>query len=366
MTAMSGWRLGCARCASQPVAKSRRQGWGTRMVVWHAMRRTFSRALTGRLLFLSVCLAACAQQTTRLPRTGSDVRVPYSLLKPVARFKVGENADWVAVERGSVWVTSKGPNTLVRIDPQTNTVTDTIALPGDACSGFAFGFGSVWVPLCAKPNVLLRVDLATHHATALSPGAAGAEGGIAASRDSIWLVSDDAGTLNRIDPKTNSVRQRVALAPGSYNPVFDHGRIWVTSVQGNLVTAVNARTGAIEGTMAVGPGPRFLTAGGGSVWTLNQGDGTITRVDEATLQTVATIDAKIPGHGGDIAFGYGQVWATLSGTPLTRIDGRTNRVVRQWTGPGGDALRVGLGSIWITDYDKGLLLRIPMEQVREK
>jgi virginiamycin B lyase len=334
-----------------------------RMVVWHAMSRRFAKALASLPWLLSVYVAAGAQKSTTLPRPGIDVRAAYSSLKPVARFKVGENADWVAIERHSVWVTSKGPNTLVRIDPRTNTVADTIALPGDACSGFAFGFGSVWVPLCGKPNVLLRVDLATHHATTLSPGPAGAEGGIAASDDSIWLVSDDAGTLNRIDPKTNRVRQRVAIAPGSYNPIFDHGRIWVTSFKGDLVTAVNARTGAIVASIAVGRGPRFLTAGGGLVWTLNQGDGTITRVDEVTLKAVATIDAKLPGHGGDIAYGNGRVWATLSGTPLTRIEVRTNQVVRQWTGPGGDALRVGLGSIWITDYDKGLLLRIPLGQV---
>lgn len=286
----------------------------------------------------------------------------YSALRPVAQWKVGENADWVGIARGSVWVASKNPNTLVRIDPRTNKVADTIALPGDACSGLAFGFDSVWVPLCARPNALLRVDLATHRALTLAMGPAGPEGGIAASADSVWIVSDDAGTLERVDPKTNAVRQRIKLAPGSYNPIASHGRIWITSVKANVVTAVDAKTGAVVGTVGVGRGPRFLTAGGGSVWTLNQGDGTITRVDEASMKAVATIDAKLPGHGGDIAFGNGDVWASLSGTPLTRIDARTNRIVRQWTGSGGDALRVGLGSIWITDYDKGMLLRIPVGQ----
>ncbi|HUC28733.1 MAG TPA: hypothetical protein VMR80_04075 [Candidatus Acidoferrum sp.] len=30
---------------------------------------------------------------------------------------------------------------------------------------------------------------------------------------------------------------------------------------------------------------------------------------------------------------------------------------------GGDSLRVGFGSIWITDYKKGLLLRIPTAEL---
>lgn len=313
------------------------------------------------LFLLGACVALCAQQTS--PSTTADsTHAAYSALHPVAQWKVGENADWVDVERDAVWVTSRNPNTLVRIDPRTNKVADTIALPGDACSGLAFGFGSVWVPLCAKPNALLRVELATHRATILPVGPAGPEGGIAASADSVWLVSDDAGTLVRIDPKTNEVRQRITIARGSHNPIASHGRIWVTSVQADVVTAVDAKSGMEIGTVAVGLGPRFLTAGGGSVWTLNQGDGTMTRVDEARMQAAATIDAKLPGHGGDIAYGDGDVWASLSGTPLTRIDGQTNQVLRQWTGRGGDSVRVGLGSIWITDYDQGLLLRIPMEQ----
>jgi len=54
---------------------------------------------------------------------------------------------------------------------------------------------------------------------------------------------------------------------------------------------------------------------------------------------------------------------TVFDVPLTRIDSNTNKVVRQWIGTGGDSLRCGFGSIWITDYKRGLLLRIPLEQV---
>jgi hypothetical protein len=41
----------------------------------------------------------------------------------------------------------------------------------------------------------------------------------------------------------------------------------------------------------------------------------------------------------------------------------TNKVVRQWVGQGGDSLRFGYHSIWLTDYKKGLLWRIPEKQV---
>ena len=111
-------------------------------------------------------------------------------------------------------------------------------------------------------------------------------------------------------------------------------------------------------TIPVGPKPRFLTAGAGSIWTLNQGDGTVTRVDAQSKKVTATIAVGIPGHGGDIAWGAGSIWATVFGVPLTAIDGKDQQVVRQWIGPGGDSLRFGHDSIWLTDYKQGTLSRI--------
>jgi hypothetical protein len=37
--------------------------------------------------------------------------------------------------------------------------------------------------------------------------------------------------------------------------------------------------------------------------------------------------------------------------------------VRQWVGKGGDSLRFGFDSLWLTDYKKGLLSRIPIPQL---
>jgi DNA-binding beta-propeller fold protein YncE len=95
--------------------------------------------------------------------------------------------------------------------------------------------------------------------------------------------------------------------------------------------------------------PRFLTYGDGSIWVLNQGDGTVSRVDARTGKLVATIAVGIPGHGGEIAFGGGSVWATEMEFPLSQIDAKTNKVVAQWHGKGGDSVRYAFGSVWLTD-----------------
>ena len=324
------------------------------------------------VVLLAITAASCRRSSAPAPEGKPrpvppgvpEVQVPFALLKPEATWKIGENADWVVVAPDAVWVAGTKPDSLKRIDPKTNQVVATVPLPAEACSGLEYAFGSVWVPVCTTPASMLRVDAKTNQASAtLTVGPAGPEGGITASSDSVWLATDKAGTLSRIDPATNLVRQKVQITAGSYNPVFSEGTVWVSGFEANVLTAVDATTGQVGATIPVGPKPRFLIAGGDSVWTLNQGDGTISRVDARTRKPVATIRAGLSGEGGDICYGGGSLWATLFGLPLTRIDPATNRVMRQWKGSGGDSMRFGHGAIWLTDYRAGTLGRYPLDEL---
>lgn len=308
-----------------------------------------------------------AQSATEsnLPKPGvKEVQVSFASLKPSATIKLGGTADWVLITDDAVWVASTKPYAVQRIDPATNRIVAKVGVSGEACSGLTSGFGSIWVPVCGKKAELVRIDAAKNTISATIPVApAGPEGGITASDDSVWMVSDKNGTLNRIDPSTNRLRQKISIPSGSYNPIFSNGIVWITGVESSVLTAVDAANGKVLESVAVGPKPRFLAAGGGSVWTLNQGDGTVSRVDERSRKVIATIQAGIPGAGGDIGYGADSVWATVFDVPLTRIDATTNKVVRQWVGKGGDSLRFGYGSIWLTDYHSGLLWQFPDKEV---
>ena len=320
------------------------------------------------LLLIAVCETVQAQNSS----AGSDVskqgvkevQVPFASIRPSATIKIGGTADWVLVTDDAIWVASTKPYAVLRIDPATNKIVATVKVSGEACSGLAFGFGSIWVPICGEKPELVRIDGAKNTVSSTLPIAPAApEGGIATSEDSVWMVTDKNGTLNRIDPSTNGVRQRISIPPGSYNPVFSNGVVWITGVESSVLTAVDADSGKVLESVAVGLKPRFLAAGGGSIWTLNQGDGTVSRVNERNRKVTATIRVGIPGAGGDIGYGGESVWPTVFGVPLTRIDASTNKVIRQWVGEGGDSLRCGFGSIWITDYKKGLLSRIALQQI---
>jgi len=323
------------------------------------------------LIVATICLTQLAQASgaeQKIPQPGvKEVQVPFSSLKPSATFKIGKTADWVLVTDDAVWVGGSKPYSVQRIDPSTNKIVAKIRLSGEACSGLAFGFGSLWVPVCGRSPSLARVDVKTNKISAILPfGTAGAEAGITASSDSIWIVPDEKSTLTRIDPQSNAVRQRIAIPPGSYNPLFSDGMIWITGVDSNVLTVVDASSGDVLTSLPVGSKPRFLTSGNGSVWTLNQGDGTVSRVDTSTRKVTATIPVGIPGVGGEICYGADSVWTAKFGIPLTRIDAKTNMVLRQWVGRGGDALRIGYDSIWLTDYYRGLLWRIPFRGSEHK
>jgi virginiamycin B lyase len=333
-----------------------------------------------RMKFLGACLALAVtinaqqagDQPTKKgppgpPRAGVStpgVKRELSGIHPVAVFDTGSGApDWQVLTEDSVWVANGPRNAIHRLDVKTDQIAATIPVGKRPCSGLAAGFGSIWVPSCGDKTVS-RVDFKANAVVATIPiGPAESEGGIAASDDAIWLVTDPQGKLSRIDPKTNSVAASVDVPAGSASVLSGDGAIWVTTPAKNLLTRVDPKTSKVTDSIPVGPGPRFETFGAGSVWTLNQGDGTISRVDTSSRKVVATIEVGIPGSGGEIAFGLGRVWATVFQVPISEIDPETNRVVRQWVGDGGDSIRAGHGSVWLSNLRAHTIWRINPNQL---
>ena len=307
---------------------------------------------------LAVVLACIAA-----PASFAASQRPISELKPLAIFKLGKTADWVAITGDAVWVASTGPFAVHRIDPKAGQEVASVELPGEACAGLAVGAGSLWVPLCTAKPALAKIDLKNNTLTSVYPvGPPAEEGGIAYGAGSIWLIVDKLGSLARINPANGALLDTIHVAAGSYNPAFLSGTLWLTHADGSEVAGIDAASGKATATVATGPNPRFLTTGAGAVWTLNQGDGSLTRVDPRTHEA-ATIPLGTPGHGGDIAFGNGKIWTTMPKVPLSLIDAMSDRLECQWVGAGGDSLNLGHGSLWLTDYHAGTLERIAIKDV---
>jgi outer membrane protein assembly factor BamB len=285
------------------------------------------------------------------PKTGvqaAGVQHDMADLTPVATFVVKGDPDWMVVTQNAVWVDSSKVNHVVRLDARTNQ-PGTVVNVAEPCAGLAVGFGSLWIPSCGE-HKLVRVDAETGALQAtIAAGPADDEGGIAVGAGSVWMVTSKEGDLVRVDPGTNTVIAHLRLPVGSFNPAFGNGSLWVTCNTGGTLVRVDPTTNKVVSETPVGPMPRFLTVGAGSIWVLNQGDGTVARVTATTGKRTALIAAGIPGHGGEITFGDNAVWATVLDYPITRIDPATNTVCGQWHGRGGDSIRIGHGSLWLTN-----------------
>ena len=309
------------------------------------------------LIFITLTVYAAL---TAYAASGTPPRPTISDL-PRTTIVIGGAPDWMTTGSSALWIANITLKEVERVNAGSNTVSSRIKLPGIPCSGIAYGFSSVWVPICGPKGAgtsLVRIDAATNRVKATLPiTPANSEGAITTSPDSVWLATAD-GILSRIDPATGSVRQNIRVSRGSQNPVYAGRAIWITSGAADLLTAIDAASGRRIATIPIAAKPHFITAGGGAVWTIGQADGSITKVDLQSKRVVATIRANIPGFGGDITFGAGSAWATLVGTPLTRIDAATNTVVKQWYGPGGDAICFGNGSVWLANYNGGVVWRI--------
>ncbi|MFA5909233.1 MAG: hypothetical protein WC815_10685 [Vicinamibacterales bacterium] len=333
------------------------------------MKKSSTLAGLGVLLLLAAVSAqepAPQARPPRPPRPGVStpgVKRDISTITPIAVFPVEGTPDWQVVTADAVWVANGPKNTVHRMDPKTNTVVATIEVGKKPCSGLASGFGSVWVPNCGD-QTLSRIDIKAGKVVATLPyGPAASEGGLAASKDSIWMLSDGGETLLRIDPATNRAVASLGMPAGSFVVVVSEDQaIWVVSTEKSQVVRVDPATNLITDRIDVGPRPRFTTVGGGAVWTLNQGDGTVSRVDVKSRKLVTNVDIGGPGGGGEIAYGEGAVWVTLFELPLTQIDPDTNKVVKQWVGAGGDAVRVGHGSVWLSNLRQQNVWRLDPKQ----
>jgi virginiamycin B lyase len=322
-------------------------------------------------LFLLAVLGLCQQPAPKpeVLKPGvktPGVQIPFANLKPDNEFSVPGAPDWI-VAGESIWISNFPKNNVTRIDPRTNKIADVVAGLNKPCSGLAIGFGSLWVPNCGD-QTLARVDLKTAKITATIPtGVANSEGGLAVTGDSVWLLTDAKSTLARLDPDKNTIVATVRLPAGcftvAYGPPGPEAALWVTCTTANKVLRVDPLANLVTDRIDVSPQPRFLTVGEGAVWVLCQGQGNVAKIDPKEKKVVSTIEVGVPGEGGDISAGEGAVWVTSFGFPISKIDPKSGKVVQQFVGDGGDAIKAAGGSIWLSNLKQQVVWRLDPRRI---
>lgn len=250
----------------------------------------------------------------------------------IAEIAVESDLGDMAASDDAVWVSQSGAGSVVRIDPQTNTIVATVAIG--------------------------------------QPGGSGPEGSpseISVYEDQVWVLSNADGMLVRIDPATSTVAKSFAVeladvsAPASSMVVDEHG-LWVTDTEAGTLVNIDPQTGAVLATIDI-PNANGVAAGFGSIWVMagkDYGPYRIVRVDPATYDVVAEIPVDTY-EGISVATGAGYVWVSDWGkTDITRIDPATNTVVGPLRNPlgGSHAVVATEHGVWVSSIFEDGVARI--------
>ena len=177
---------------------------------------------------------------------------------------------------------------------------------------------------------------------------------------SIWVLRDEAGAVDRIDPKTNEVRSTIKIGEHPCDGIVAaFGSVWAPSCTDQALYRISPRTEKVEAVIDVpifkslsGAGPFGGVDGGeGAMWLVTDGGkgvfNALARIDPESNSVTETIPL---GHvGGGVASGGGAIWVTAPDDGLLlRVDPATGKVEAEVKGLSQPSwLAVGEGGVWV-------------------
>jgi YVTN family beta-propeller protein len=259
------------------------------------------------------------------------------------------------------------PNSLAVIDPGRNLLVKVIPV-GHTPRGVAVGSNGVWVTN-ASDGTLSEID-AKSYKVLQTIGIGAQASDVVEAAGSVLVATGIDNSLVHIDARSGGVLEKLTLSSdvtaSAHSVAAGEGAVWVTS--GDRLLKIDPHTGAVLG----GGRPNCcldlldVAVGAGAVWVVDLGEH-VARVSPTSVR--ATGSANLGVIPSALTVGYGSVWVAApeysSGRlVLWRVDPQTVRVAQAIdVGEARSyletlALAVGAGSIWLTNYDDGTLLRI--------
>ncbi len=268
-----------------------------------------------------------------------------------------------------------GANTLVRIDPTTNAVTEVIDV-GRAPAATAVGGRSVWV-YNLDDSTVSEIDSVAdevRHTTPVSTvplGVAPLTGPmLAADDDGAWLAGYDIGSARSLLARIRSGgrgKREYVLGGQVQAVVVAGGAAWALVHRGEraLVLRIDRRTGVATRQVRLPPdaGGRSsidgLDVGDGAVWAMESHSAILHRVD---LASGVVQSGDLGASATPPILGYGWIWVcawiTDDGSML-RVDPHTLRssLSRNALPAEEGRFAVGHGSLWRHDLPSGTVMR---------
>jgi hypothetical protein len=267
---------------------------------------------------------------------------------PAIRLTVDLGGDLIAAVpgEGRLWMATRDPASLLRLDPATGGRAATIFLPPTALTSsgppsVVVGSGGVWLADDGEAAIR-RVDASRDRVVdtiALPSGPVS----VALSSDSVWAGFPD-GRVARVALSTDHLVGLIQTA-GADAMVSTPDALWVVSTGSDSVTRIDAATGRADTVIDVRSRPVAIAAAGDSIWTANDVD-TVSRIDRKSKSMVESLPISFVPDAITIA--GENVWvANLSSGILVGI------------APGPDVPPVGLGLgrrlRWIAGGEDGVV-----------
>ena len=187
---------------------------------------------------------------------------------------------------------------------------------------------------------------------------------LAASEDSIWMLSDAKTSLLRIDPIANRIVAEMRLPAACSSILYAETALWVACPSESRLLRIDPKTNLVDKRIDIPKEPVSIAAGESSIWVLCRKEGKIARIDPKTNKVSATIELNIPNADGMIAFGEGALWASAPGFPVMRITPGNDKVAQQFHGEGGGILHFGLGSLWVSSAKSKSVFRFDPKRIQ--
>ena len=203
------------------------------------------------------------------PLPGVVKRIDPATGATLATIPVGKSPWAIDVSPGAVWVANADSSSVMRIDPSTNQVVATIAIPN--AYGVTVGLGAVWVS--STDGRVTRIDPATDQIVTTIPTQA-TGGLIATGNGAVWVTNrgdvDLAnGSLSRIDPATNQVVANTPLGSRPDALVISGTNVWIGMLGESTIVRVSATTNAVLNRVAVSAKVYAIIAGTNVVWAVH-------------------------------------------------------------------------------------------------
>jgi Tol biopolymer transport system component len=297
----------------------------------------------------------------------------------------GEGAVWVATSD----LDGSGAGDLLRIDPASGGIEARIPMRSLPTwefggGGLAVGLGSVWVtgfenaegPGCCD-TVVTRIDPQTNSVAETIPVGPGSDDDVWVDETGIWVLTGPDNSdpthlvLYHLDPSTHERRAAIEIPSNWSQSVFASGGwIWVlgntddtNGAPPETLFKIDPSTNQVVGRSDPANGNEiFVAPSGDRIWFSNQG---LRALDASTgQQVVGPLDQSAVGCCSElVSDGVGGVWVVsvrggVESTGVSHVDANGDVIGHADSNPGDDANGISAAfdpstnSIWVVHYER--------------